>query len=85
MNRREFNKLMGLAGLSATGPWSLPGHAITSGYDGPLFVTIAATGGWDVTSFCDPKGNVAGERTINTWADQESIAQVGNIRITDGR
>ncbi|MBT8147194.1 MAG: hypothetical protein KJN90_10090, partial [Gammaproteobacteria bacterium] len=80
MNRREFNKLLGMAGLGAVGPWSLPSHAITSGYDGPFFITIAATGGWDVTSFCDPKENVAGERTINTWADQENIAQVGNIR-----
>ena len=80
MNRREFNKLLGLAGLGAIGPWSVPSQAITSGYDGPFFITIAATGGWDVTSFCDPKENIAGERTINTWADQESIAQVGNIR-----
>jgi hypothetical protein len=80
MNRREFNKLLGFAGLGAIGPWSLPGKALTSGYNGPLYITIAAIGGWDVTSFCDPKENIAGERTINTWADQESIAQAGNIR-----
>jgi len=80
MNRREFNRLLGFAGLSAAGPWSLSSQALTSGYTGPFYVVIAATGGWDVTSFCDPKENIAGERTINNWADQENIAQVGNIR-----
>ena len=80
MNRREFTKLLTLTGLGAISPWSVSSRAQTSGYDGPFFITIAATGGWDVTSFCDPKENIAGERTINTWADQENIAQVGNIR-----
>lgn len=80
MNRREFNRLLGYAGLGALGPWPVSGQAITSGYDGPFYIMIAAIGGWDVTSFCDPKPNIAGERTINTWADQESIGQVGNIR-----
>ncbi len=80
MNRREFNKLLGVAGLGAIVPWSVPSKAFTSGYEGPLFITIAAIGGWDVTSFCDPKENIVGERTINTWADQEGIARAGNIR-----
>ena len=31
-------------------------------YDGPLFVTFAADGAWDVASFCDPKG-----AAINAW------------------
>lgn len=80
MNRRDFNRLLSIAGLGAAGPWWLPARALTSGYDGPFYISIAATGGWDVTSFCDPKENIAGERTINTWADQQEIAQVGNIR-----
>jgi hypothetical protein len=48
-------------------------------YTGPFFIQLAAIGGWDVTSFCDPKPNVLGERTINTWADSASIEQIGNI------
>lgn len=32
-----------------------------------------------MTSFCDPKTNIAGERNINNWADSESIARIGNI------
>lgn len=79
MNRRGFNKLLGLSGLSVIAPWGPLAHGITSGYQDRFFVTIAATGGWDVTSFCDPKENIGGERTINTWADAEDIAQVGNI------
>ena len=80
MNRREFNKLLAFAGLGATGPWPGSAQAMTAGYDGPFYIAIAATGGWDVTSFCDPKENIAGERTINTWANSASIAQVGNLR-----
>jgi len=79
MNRREFNKLLGMAGLGALAPISPAAHGITSGYDGPFYVIISATGGWDVTSFCDPKANQPGERTINTWADTADIEQVGNI------
>ena len=79
MNRREFNKLLSLAGLSAIAPLPAAAQGITSGYNGPFYITIAALGGWDVTSFCDPKMNIGGERTINNWADSESIAQVGNI------
>ena len=79
MNRREFSKLLGMAGLGATA--SLPlsiAHAIEP-YSGPFYINLAAIGGWDVTSFCDPKSNIAGERTINNWADSASIEQVGNI------
>ena len=79
MNRREFNKLLGMAGLSGLAPLAPSAGAMTSGYDGPFYVVIAATGGWDVTSFCDPKGNQPGERTINTWANSADIEQVGNI------
>jgi hypothetical protein len=48
-------------------------------YSGPFYINLAAIGGWDVTSFCDPKANILGERTINNWADSASIEQVGNI------
>lgn len=78
MRRRDFTRLLGMAGLGSVAPWSLTAAAAQS-YTGPFYITIAAIGGWDVTSFCDPKLNIGGERTINTWAQGEGIAKVGNI------
>tara|TARA_B110000858_G_scaffold198442_1_gene265099 strand:+ start:67615 stop:68892 length:1278 start_codon:yes stop_codon:yes gene_type:complete len=79
MNRREFTKLLGMTGLSAAAPLPLGIARAAEPYSGPFYINIAAIGGWDVTSFCDPKSNLAGERTINNWADSASIEQVGNI------
>lgn len=78
MKRRDFIRLLGAAGLAPVAPWPFSAQAAQS-YTGPFYVSIAAIGGWDVTSFCDPKLNVGGERTINTWADGASIAKAGNI------
>ena len=78
MQRREFTKLLGLAGLGAIAPWSLRSNAAVP-YTGPFYVTIAAVGGWDVTSFCDPKLNIGGERTINNWANSQGLGKAGNI------
>ncbi len=79
MNRREFTKILGIAGLSATAPLPLGIATAAEPYSGPFYINLAAIGGWDVTSFCDPKSNTTGERTINNWADSASIGQVGNI------
>ncbi|MEX0965271.1 MAG: DUF1501 domain-containing protein [Pseudohongiellaceae bacterium] len=79
MNRREFTKILGMAGLSATAPLPFGIAQAVEPYSGPFYINLAAIGGWDVTSFCDPKSNIAGERTINNWADSASIEQVGNI------
>lgn len=78
MRRRDFTRLLGMAGLGAVAPWSLSASA-AGAYTGPFYVTVAAIGGWDVTSFCDPKLNIGGERTINTWANSQGIAKAGNI------
>jgi hypothetical protein len=48
-----------------------------------FLVTINMTGGWDVSSFCDPKLNVSGEPLINTWAQTKGILQEGNIPFAD--
>lgn len=77
MQRREFFKLMGMAGLGAVSPWSNTLQAAAP-YTGSFFISIAAGGGWDVTSFCDPKANV-GSSIINTWASTQSIQKIGNI------
>ena len=46
---------------------------------GKLFVFVQADGGWDPTSFCDPKANTPGELVINHWAERDEIRQAGNI------
>lgn len=53
-------------------------QASTSPYTGPLFITLAADGGWDVTSFCDPKANTS----INHWASSGSVRSKTGSPIT---
>ena len=48
-------------------------------YRGKLFVFVQADGGWDPTSFCDPKTNTAGEAAINHWAERHDVQVAGNI------
>ena len=77
MNRRSFMKRM--AGFGAVSGFRLP-LANGADYRGKLFVFVQADGGWDPTSFCDPKANVAGQPVINHWAEAGEIRQAGNIR-----
>ena len=76
MNRRKFIK-----GVLATG--AAPGFRLplanAADYRGKLFVFVQADGGWDPTSFCDPKTNSAGEPIINHWAMSAGIQKAGNI------
>jgi len=76
MKRRDFLKATAAASLFASSPSLL--KAATS-YSGKFLVTVHAAGGWDPTSFCDPKMNVPGERIINNWASTLSTQTVGNI------
>jgi len=83
MNRRNALKLLGSAGLTAFMP-SLLNRALAQAMDpvpwsGPLYIVIQANGGWDVTSFCDPKENIPGQPIINTWAQTGSTQQAGNL------
>ena len=50
-----------------------------SDYRGKLFVFVQADGGWDPTSFCDPKANTPGEPVINHWAERDEIREAGGI------
>lgn len=85
MERRDFLKLAGVTGLAVAGV-PLVGRAF--GYDldwdrspahadgdigGPLFILVQATGGWEPTLLCDPKGS-----TNNSYADGD-ILTAGNI------
>lgn len=76
MKRRTILKSILAAG--ALGGFRLP-LAQAADHRGKLFVFVQADGGWDPTSFCDPKTNVAGEPAINQWASRDEVLQAGNI------
>ena len=76
MRRRSV--LQSLLGLGALGGFRLPlVHAQERA--GKLFVFVQADGGWDPTSFCDPKENTPGEPVINHWAERDRTRQAGNV------
>ena len=76
MNRRTF--MTGLLTAGASVGFRLP-LARADNYRGKLFVFVQADGGWDPTSFCDPKTNSPGEPVINYWAASAGVRQAGNI------
>ena len=78
MKRRTILKgMLGATGAAAMG-FRLP-LANASHHGGKLYVFVQANGGWDPTSFCDPKANVAGEPVINNWANRDEVQQAGHI------
>ena len=77
MRRRTLLKGLLAATVAAPG-FRLP--LVDAGnHGGKLFVFVQADGGWDPTSFCDPKSNSPGEPVINHWAESDDIRQAGNI------
>lgn len=84
MDRRDFLKMLGVVGLSTLVPWPRTRARAQSldPYTGPVFVTFAASGGWDPTSFCDPKINVPGEPEINRWARTNTTQTIDGSPIT---
>ena len=78
MKRRRFLKACACTALSAGAGFRLP-LANAADYAGKLFVFVQADGGWDPTSFCDPKTNTPGERIINHWAEGDEVREAGNI------
>jgi uncharacterized protein (DUF1501 family) len=77
--RRHF--LHALASASACGLWgglTAPAGAATA-YTGKLLINVQLIGALDVTSFSDPKANVAGNPLINNWASTAAIRKAGNI------
>lgn len=79
MDRRNFIKAIGAGSLFATMPASFRLYGAPAEFNGKLVITVQAEGGWDVTSFCDPKTNVPGEWEINHWAREAEPGQAGNI------
>ena len=78
MKRRSFVKSLVAPAAAAVSGFHLP-FANAADYEGKLFVFIQADGGWDPTSFCDPKVNTPGEKVINHWAENGEIQQAGNL------
>lgn len=62
MDRRDFVKLAGFAGLSLFFPSVLgrEAHADPAVWGGPYFLHMHAAGGWDPTMLCDAKVTAAG-------------------------
>jgi hypothetical protein len=79
MKRRDFLKMTATAsGLLLCGNTRLA--LAQQAFSGPYWLFIEASGGWDPTSFCDPKGFGLGVNgDINNY-DQNDIGQIGNIR-----
>ena len=77
MKRRDFLKISTAAGLMSVGGTRLA--QAQSSFSGPYWLLIEARGGWDPTSFCDPKGRGLGVNgDINDY-DQNAIGTVGNL------
>jgi len=76
MKRREFLKYAGLLGAGSVLPLapSMQLFAAQDNYTGPLWITIEARGGWDPTSFCDPKGYSA----LNNPNDPDAPKRINN-------
>ena len=78
MRRRRFLTSTGTALVGASIGLRLPTvHA--ADHTGKLLIVVQADGGWDPTSFCDPKTNVPGEPVINHWAESAEIQTAGAL------
>lgn len=84
MQRRKFLKLAGMSTASLALPFvpSLRLYAAHDNYTGPLWLTIEARGGWDPTSFFDPKGYTSptDSARLNNYP-ASAIQQIGNFRV----
>ncbi len=81
MNRRQALKLLLSTGALATMPISFL-RAANSITPDRFLIMMSARGGWDVTSICDPKGNVqyaTGSEFINRYTTND-IRTAGNLR-----
>ena len=80
MDRRSFIKAAGLTSVLATLPTAFQIRAGQAGFEGKFLITIQVSGGWDVSSLCDPKMNIPGEAQTNHWAQNDEIRTAGNIQ-----
>jgi hypothetical protein len=70
-------------GVGVAAPWWTPlGRAATEPYNGPFWLFVHASGGWDPTMLCDPKGRVTENdpMPVNTFFTDD-ILDVGPFRV----
>ena len=83
MDRRDFLKLAGIAGLGVSMPFvgGRLARASVETYDGRLWILVNAQGGWDPTSLCDPKGRLTedDESPVNLYFTDD-ILEAGNLQ-----
>jgi len=82
LDRRTFLTLAGSTGVVLGLPHWLRGARANEPFQGPYWVTIDASGGWDPTLLCDPKGKATEDALspINNFLIDE-ILTVGPFRI----
>lgn len=76
MNRRNFLKLLMASGLAGTFATSGRNAQAASLHTGKVLLTLHLGGGWDHSSFSDPRENTA----INRWASSQKAGGAGNLR-----
>lgn len=83
MDRRTFLRLTAASGLaSGLAPWSSGRAHAADPYPGPYWLFFHASGGWDPTLVCDPKGRVDEQEVdpVNHYfVDQ--IREVGPFKV----
>lgn len=88
MERRDFFKIAALAGMGVVSTHASAGSDLggrrrrsVEPYAGSFFVTVNASGGWDPTHLCDPKGAASADEVspINNYLEAD-IEEAGNIR-----
>ena len=80
MKRRTLLKAMSSLGvIPALSYPALSRAVVDGGHEGPLLLQIHAEGGWDVTSYCDPKVNQPGERPITNWSNTLDPVRHGSV------
>ncbi|HEX2569946.1 MAG TPA: DUF1501 domain-containing protein [Polyangia bacterium] len=75
MNRRDFLRWAGLAGVALMSPLGRGSARAAPRYDGPYFLLVHASGGWDPTYLCDPKGGA-----INRLYAEGQYGTAGNLK-----
>lgn len=82
MKRRTFLHAAAALGLTVFAPKNIrKAGAAPIFYNGPFFVQIHAGGGWDPTSFCDPKGGAAMDpKSVNKTYLPQDIGQAGPFK-----
>ena len=80
MNRRDFLRAASASAMGVTLFGTPRSSSAATPFPGPYWLFVEARGGWDPTSFCDPKGAGLGlEGDINDYAQSE-VGQIGNLR-----